>query len=77
MPDGGTGGVVEAIGRHPSLMWGRGAGEPGDGGAGEPEVDRDVLLALYRATNGREWTNEVEGDTILGHIPPPSTHGMA
>ncbi len=50
-----------------------GAGEPGDGGAGETDVDRDALLALYRATNGREWTNEVEGDRIWNPSAPLNT----
>ncbi len=36
----------------------------GDGGAGEPDGDRAVLLALYRATNGAGWAHEVEGDRI-------------
>ena len=31
-------------------------------GAGEIDGDRAVLLALYRATNGAGWMNEVEGD---------------
>ena len=38
-----------------------GAGEPGDGGAGEADGDRAVLLALYRATNGAGWMNN-EGE---------------
>ena len=50
-----------------------GAGEPGDGGAGEIDGDRAVLLALYRATNGPGWTNEVEEDGIWNLSAPLNT----
>ena len=39
-----------------------GAGETDGDGAGETDGDRAVLLALYRATNGAGWMNEVEED---------------
>ena len=57
VPDGRTGGVVEAIGRHPAPMLGR----------GRADGDRAVLQALYWATNGGRMDDEHE----LGHTRPP------